>query len=665
MKNIWLKQLTIKHFKGIKNLTIDFKDVTNILAANGLGKTSIFDAFLWLFFGKNSAGKSEFQFRPVNENNDEIPKLETEVEAIFLVNDLEYSAKKVHRQKWETPTGGTEPVRKGNENTFFFNGVPVIQRDYDAKIAGIIDETLFKLLTNVMHFNTLPWLTRRAMLTSMVGDLHNDEVISEMSDLSPEQKAFLVQILNQHKKLEDYVKKIDLQKKTIKEELERIPVQIAEVRRGKLGEGIDFNATRKLIKIKENELANIDDQLADKSKSLEKIHEEITTLQGQVFDLKNKNQSRVQTIKNDVQNKTLQLRSDLSGLHSEISLLKDKQNRITRNKSSAQSEKTGIELKMSSIRDLWREKNGKVFVFDETTGICYACKQALPADNIGRMKEEMEAEFNKEKTDSLAQLNQRGLSLKSQAEQLGNDITGYDQQLTEVAAEIESKEASYKLKSEELAQLNERTESEANEKLATDETIVSNQEKIVEIEGQISKLRNPTADSSAEDLKAKKRTLSSDLDGLKKDLAKEEGLKAADLRITELSDQERDLSQQKATLEKSEYLIDSFSKAKMDMLVGKINRQFELVSFKMFKTLQNGCIEETCETLINGVPFDSANTAAKVNGGIDIINNMGRIYMTRCPIFIDNRESVSDLIHSDSQLINLVVSTEHKSINIS
>ena len=52
---IRISNLKLKNFKGIKDLEIDFNNEnTNIYGKNATGKTTIFDAFKWLFFDKDS-----------------------------------------------------------------------------------------------------------------------------------------------------------------------------------------------------------------------------------------------------------------------------------------------------------------------------------------------------------------------------------------------------------------------------------------------------------------------------------------------------------------------------------------------------------------------------------------------------------------------------------
>jgi uncharacterized protein YhaN len=57
MKQIILKSLKLVYFKGQKNLEVNFNpDITDISGANETGKTTLFDSFTWLLFGKDSTG---------------------------------------------------------------------------------------------------------------------------------------------------------------------------------------------------------------------------------------------------------------------------------------------------------------------------------------------------------------------------------------------------------------------------------------------------------------------------------------------------------------------------------------------------------------------------------------------------------------------------------
>jgi len=106
-------------------------------------------------------------------------------------------------------------------------------------------------------------------------------------------------------------------------------------------------------------------------------------------------------------------------------------------------------------------------------------------------------------------------------------------------------------------------------------------------------------------------------------------------------------------------------RTKVNLLEEKINSKFKYARFKLFKDQINGGLEETCETLYEGVPYSSGlNNAARINVGLDIINTLNDYYGISAPIFVDNAEAVTELIETDSQLISLVVSKKDKQLRV-
>ena len=98
------------------------------------------------------------------------------------------------------------------------------------------------------------------------------------------------------------------------------------------------------------------------------------------------------------------------------------------------------------------------------------------------------------------------------------------------------------------------------------------------------------------------------------------------------------------------------------MVSERVNSLFSYVDWKMYETQVNGGEKEICECTVDGVPYGTLNTAKKVNAGLDIINAFSKIYNLYAPIWIDNRESVTEILPTESQIINLIVSPENKSL---
>src|SRR5690606_36550718 len=169
MKKISIKKLSLSNFKGIKNLHIDFAEQTNIYGANGTGKTTIFDAFTWLLFGKDSQDRKDFDIKPLDENGSPIQKIENEVEATIIVNDQELTIKRIHREKLLNNEKIADLEFSGNVSVYFWNEVSMSAKVYQSKINDLLDESVFKLISNPLAFNNLKWQDRRKVLMGIAG----------------------------------------------------------------------------------------------------------------------------------------------------------------------------------------------------------------------------------------------------------------------------------------------------------------------------------------------------------------------------------------------------------------------------------------------------------------------------------------------------------------
>ena len=90
-KTVKLISLTLQNFKGAKDTLVNFGEVTRISGANGTGKSTIFDAFTWVLFGKNAedrtdSGKGGFQLKTVDGSGESLHNLEHRVTAVLEVN---------------------------------------------------------------------------------------------------------------------------------------------------------------------------------------------------------------------------------------------------------------------------------------------------------------------------------------------------------------------------------------------------------------------------------------------------------------------------------------------------------------------------------------------------------------------------------------------------
>ena len=126
---IKLKSLHLENFKGIKSLDVDFGDKTKIKGQNAAGNTTVFDAFTWLLFNKNSAGEEKFNVRHLDSDGKRIDNVEIKVVAVLEVDGKEVELSKIQKQKWVKKRGTDVTELQGNENLYEIDGYPKSEAD--------------------------------------------------------------------------------------------------------------------------------------------------------------------------------------------------------------------------------------------------------------------------------------------------------------------------------------------------------------------------------------------------------------------------------------------------------------------------------------------------------------------------------------------------------
>jgi len=664
MSRIILKQLSIVNFKGVRNLTIDFEDSTSIFGANGTGKTSVFDAFTWLLFGKNSEDKKDFEVKRLDKNGNPIQKTEVEVSAIIWADDEEITIKRILKEKWVKQRGALDAVYTGNETLYYWNEVPLSQKEFQSKVSSVLDEQIFKLITSPTAFNSLKWQDRRNVLIQIVGDISD----RDLAIGNEEYEKLLFQISN--KSLEEYKKQIASTIKKAKDDIKTIPTRVDEVERSK-PELVDVQKIEAEILFKQKEIESIEKQLLDKSAAYNEVIKKKTEHQNKVFELKSelnsiefeikekakletkKDTSKVDSIKNEIDKKDEELKTLQTALKS-----------LTDKRTSLKAQLESIDSNLMTLREDWKKINAEEFKANESDCKCPTCKREF--DNAEEKIAEIKNNFIKQKNERLEVNQTKGKSLVSEKKNTEEEIKNLDSRIEKgesLIKDLQSKISS--LRADLMIENNSKGNTISFESVVSE--LVSKSEKYQTLKSEIQKLEAVTFDlpnESNSELSESKKTIQKEIDALKVSLRTTDQIIKADIRIKELLDEEKKLAQEIAKFEKIQYTIDNFVKLKIDTLESRINKKFQFVKFKLFQTQINGAEVECCDALIDGVPFSDANTASKINAGIDIINSLCNYYQVSAPIFIDNRESVVDLIDSDSQIINLIVSAEDTKLRI-
>ncbi|MDU7250879.1 MAG: DUF2813 domain-containing protein [Clostridium sp.] len=638
-KQIILNSLKLKNFKGIKELSIDFSNITNIFGENGTGKTTIADAFMWLLFDKDNHDRATFEIKTLDKNNNVIHGLEHQVTGVLSIDSKNIILSKIYKEKWTKRRGEAEKQLTGHETLYFIDEVPVKKKEYQEFINNIIDENLFKLITNPLYFSTsIKWQDRRKTLLDIIGNITDESVINSRDDLKPLEK------LLGDKDIDTLKKSVQARKKRYNEEIKAIPIRTDEANNSI--KEIDFEALEFRKRGIVSGIKSLEEQLLDSSKISEEVLKEkdkLYSLKSKLRDMEHKANMETDKPKRKLENKLNDLRMDMKQIEYTL-------NSLQREKQDIENNINHYTLLCDKAREKWFEENKSAFEFDESNCICPTCKRPFDTEDVENKKNQLEENFNSNKAKILKDIQDKGKSYKNLLEKYKETL---DKTIDNLKASSRDLEKS-KLEESKLQE-------EINNFKPIDPLIDNGEyQELSLVANELeAKLQQPTtANSQSQELKERKSKLETELEEVNKDLAYKEQNEKLKNRIQELQEQEKKLAQQIATLEGQEFLCEEFIKTKVELLESSINSKFKYVSFKLFDTQVNGGLNETCEALINGVPFSNANTASQINAGLDIINALSEHYHVAAPIFIDNRESINNLIETNSQVINLIVSKD-------
>lgn len=669
--NIKLISISLRNFKGKRELDIAFNDTTDIYGANGTGKTTIVDAFNFLLWGKNSIGQKEFNIKTLDENNNPIHKLEHEVSALLLVDGAEVRLKRVYKETWAKKRGESEAVFTGHETLYYWNDVPMKQVEYQTKINSIVDENLFKLLSNTNYFASLKWQDQRNILIGLAGEIDNSIVLDKIATAEND-FSNTINVLNSGKTIDEFKKEIAAKKKKLKDELELIPARIDEAKRS-MPENTDFSDIEKQIEAKNSELNQLVKSISDLSEAAKQENQAKLDIQNQLFGLRSKKMDAENAIKTSVKSlgsdskskvdeilyKKKSAESAVTRLNTEID------NAVSANESFAKSKELLLS-KREALLKAYAEINARKFEFNEDECKCPTCSQTLPETDRLSKRAELEENFNAESKRLLEANKSQGLQVKKEIETIDSSVQSNIKNIEYCKSEIERHNTEITGCNSELETLSKSTqtidvEAEINSRLSSSEEIKSINNEIAKLEESLNNRPQVQSDPQKEALR---QSIQCEIAELNKKLGNKTLIETISKRISELGSSERTLSQELASLEGQEFEMAQFIKAKMDIIEERVNSKFKIVRFKMFERQINGGEVECCECLINGVPFSDANTASKINAGLDIINTLSIANNVTIPVFIDNRESVSEIIPMAGQVINLFVSAQHKSLTI-
>ena len=645
-----LLTLSLENFQGLKHEEIQLDGHSaSIYGRNASGKTTIFNAITWLLFGKPSTWAKNWDPKTKGPNGD-LHNLEHSATGTFRLDDGQTVAlKKVFREVWKRKRGSAAEEYSGNTIDYQINGVPCKEKEYMAAVQEYCSgEETMKLLTMPDYFpSVMDWQKRREILLDICGDVSDADVIASTPELAglPEFLKMPGSTTRLYK-VDEYRKIAAAKKTDLNKKIEAIPNRIDEASR----------AIDKDLPTPEDLAAKLAAAEAEETKIAE---EKRAILAGDTSELR----SSLANAKADYAAAKSEYIEEGSEARAEHRKAQEKaESELLEAKTEAANATADARRKKADLEHMKARREAilaeyKEETWDEHREICPTCGQALPEEKV----EELRADFLQRRSAKLEAINTKGKkeASKEAIAQLEQDIAAIEEKAA--AAEARADEIYTSRKETIKAEPPRPDFSETDRGQAIAKTIQT-------ISGQIEAAEQKQS-TALREVNERQQAAMNNCRQIRYMQSQAEAAQRQRQRIAELEAEEKSLAAEYEKTEQGVYLCEVFVKTKVALLTERINSKFKSVSFQLFREQTNGGVADCCEVLVPGeggamVPYSTANKAAVVNAGLEIIATLSHHYGVRLPIVVDNAESVTELLPVDSQVIRLVVSAEDESLRV-
>lgn len=637
MKNIIkIKELRLLNFKGAADVTVRFNDGKTVISgANGTGKSTVFDAFTWLLFDRDSRGRADFDVKTLDGGGNVIPRLEHSVEGVFDVNGCETRLRKGLREKWVKRRGTAEEDFTGNETVRFIDDVPFSLKDWNARIAEICDVEKFPLLTNPGYFTGLKADEQRRLLGELVGEITFAELNGDgrLTRIAAKKTEGV--------KIKDFLKTVRGEKERSSAELKSFQPMIEERRRD-IAADCDIDSARRALaaaKSRMEEARKVAEVEDERRLSEER---EARSVRLQLSRLRTRAVEREEALRNEATADWRAWREAKAALERKRAALLSSAANVEAEANIKETDIARMERDLDALRGEYRLIRDRRM--PDSATVCPTCGRPFDDEKTA----DISAAFNARRAEDLRRNNERGLALKT-------DLEAARRMAEELRAEV----GTLRREAEEVGsrpEMADRPLPEWRYTEGSDEAMEALKAEEAELTAKLADGVKMSDEACAQALELARNEVA----GCEAVVRLCEKSVEAEARIAELESRMRACADGLAAAERDEDDIVEWIRRYHAKVEERVNVNFDSVKFKLFEQQVNGGVADICTATVGGVPFNSLNTAARITAGLEIIGVFQRHLGTSLPVFADNAEAVNVLPTMDCQVVELRVTDDHQ-----
>lgn len=612
-----IKNVEIKRFRNLENVSFDLKQTNIFSGKNGIGKTTIIDSILWCLCGETIVyGKQDSDNR--NSHN-----LRDIVNVILTIefNGVETTLERKYYDNWVVDKDGNEKFSEV-KNLYFVNGSKYKKDEYYDYIKGLInvpkyisipkDYNLLRSLIDYNYYSSIDYKIARKFTENILKLKSDSEIIEEerFKDIKID-----MQILNY-----DFAKCINKYDNEKKEKEVLVADKTTLLNNYKSQYDID----------KVNELAKLEEE---RNKEIAKNIENETEFKG-IFESLEQTRLIIQETKENQKNTNFEITNKLN------ELIKKGYN-IDNEIKSLQSDLKVLEYKSeTAIVDRKRLESQKgdlqKATFKET--LCPYCGGIVNQNE----KDNFEKHQNEEKG-----------KIEEKLDSLINEYSGYQRKIYEINTKIREL-------SEEKAKVGStyyelKAKKEDVDKSFEEQTIKPLEERAEELNKKLEELKN--------EFNVKKIATISELTSK---IDEYSNIRTLPNKIESLEEEIKQLKQAIFSCEIKKDLVKEFKETKLKLIKESTHTVFPQLDFEIMEVNVNtGAMKEVCYAKLKDVEYKGINDGHRKLVGIIIIEDIKKaLGIDDLPIIFDKRADVdNDMLETIKKTTNAQIITTEVSDN--
>lgn len=642
MKKVVLKRIQLTNWKSL-NLDVEFSESkTKISGANGIGKSSLQNAWNWLLSGYTNAysPKNHELFDNKVEITHETPI--ASVKAWVSINGIEYTVEKTAQAKF-TRRRGTNEYIKDSSDTYkmLIDEIETTATDFNAWIEQNICPT--DMLVHCLDGNFFAVIAdddkkkARKVLETIVGEIKPEDFTGDYDVLANDfAKGYTIEQIEERTK-----NRI----KPVKDRMSDIPTLVADKERT-LSEyqQIDYADLEQQIENKKKEIEEIDNQMLGKAESIRPIIAQRDAILSEINSktLKLSEQRNAYTAKqNAIVGEIKGRLDDIDRRNRQIQQRNDEKNRELKNaEASIQRLKTELKSHEQLRADLLAQRDeikGRVFVEDK----CGYCGQELPEDMVEKAKQQ----FNQRKQNELDSIIVRGKNCRANIEDCQTKIKALEETISNGIELEQLEDRNVLAKEADDAIRNSIPYTETDEyKNATKE--------IEELKASLPEI--PQTDNDT--LTQAKKTLIDAIGTLNQTYGYKHKADALKAEISDLKAELRKVANELAQLEGVLAKCAEYREEKANIISMRVNDKLDDCKIQMWERQKNGEMIPSCIITDNsGVKYSTLNNSNRIKTCVSIQQLFCRHFGIKMPVWVDEASifSAFNRPNPDSQSIYL------------